>query len=61
MKKLKTVMKIKNFLSSIGLLSIKPKIIVCNVDEENLSKGNNIPNKYKINTLMKKFSLFVQI
>ena len=28
------------FLSSIGLLSIKPKIIVCNVDEENLSKGN---------------------
>ena len=26
------------FLSSIGLLSIKPKIIVCNVDEENLSK-----------------------
>ena len=28
------------FLSSLGLLSIKPKIIVCNVDEENLSKGN---------------------
>ena len=28
------------FLSNIGLLSIKPKIIVCNVDEENLSKGN---------------------
>ena len=28
------------FLSSIGLLSIKPKIIVCNVDEESLSKGN---------------------
>ena len=27
-------------LSNIGLLSIKPKIIVCNVDEENLSKGN---------------------
>ncbi len=38
------------FLSSIGLLSIKPKIIVCNVDEENLSKGNQytkeIQNKY---------------
>ncbi len=38
------------FLSSIGLLSIKPKIIVCNVDEENLSKGNEytkqIINKY---------------
>ena len=29
------------FLSSIGLLSIKPKIIVCNVDEENFSKGNH--------------------
>jgi GTP-binding protein YchF len=39
------------FLSSIGLLSIKPKIIVCNVDEENLSKGNRyteeIQNKYR--------------
>tara|TARA_Y100001958_G_C21134869_1_gene475216 strand:- start:9 stop:1079 length:1071 start_codon:yes stop_codon:yes gene_type:complete len=31
----------KKFLSNIGLLSIKPKIIVCNVDEENVSKGNN--------------------
>tara|TARA_Y100000591_G_scaffold278615_1_gene256774 strand:- start:378 stop:1448 length:1071 start_codon:yes stop_codon:yes gene_type:complete len=31
----------KKFLSSIGLLSIKPKIIVCNVDEESLTKGNN--------------------
>ena len=30
----------EKFLSSLGLLSIKPKIIVCNVDEENLSKGN---------------------
>ena len=30
----------KKFLSTLGLLSIKPKIIVCNVDEENLSKGN---------------------
>ena len=38
------------FLSSIGLLSIKPKIIVCNVDEDNLSKGNQyteeVKNKY---------------
>jgi len=38
------------FLSNIGLLSIKPKIIVCNVDEENLSKGNQyteeVQNKY---------------
>ena len=28
------------FLTSVGLLSIKPKIIVCNVDDSNLSKGN---------------------
>jgi len=38
------------FLSSIGLLSIKPKIIVCNVDEESLAKGNkftqNVKSKY---------------
>ncbi len=33
--------KEEEFLSSIGLLSIKPKIIVCNLDEENLSLGNN--------------------
>ena len=40
----------EKFLSSIGLLSIKPKIIVCNVDEENLTKGNDytqqVKNKY---------------
>ena len=40
----------EKFLSSIGLLSVKPKIIVCNVDEENLTKGNNytqqVKNKY---------------
>ena len=28
------------FLSSLGLLSIKPKIIVCNVDEKSLVEGN---------------------
>ena len=28
------------FLSQIGLLSLKPKIIVCNVDEETLKGGN---------------------
>jgi ribosome-binding ATPase len=37
------------FLSRLGLLSIKPKIIVCNVDEEGLSNGNsfteNVINK----------------
>jgi GTP-binding protein YchF len=30
----------KKFLSTLGLLSIKPKIIVCNVDEVNLASGN---------------------
>ena len=37
----------EKFLSSIGLLSIKPRIIVCNVDEENLSKGNNYTEEIK--------------
>ena len=40
----------KIFLRQTGLLSLKPKIIVCNVDEENLSKGNQyteeVKNKY---------------
>ncbi len=35
------------FLNNIGLLSIKPKIIVCNVDEQNLSKGNNYTDLIK--------------
>ena len=30
----------KKFLTTHGLLSIKPKIIVCNVDEESLATGN---------------------
>ena len=30
----------KTFLNQIGLLSLKPKIIVCNVDEETLKNGN---------------------
>jgi len=30
----------KKILTSLGLLSIKPKIIVCNVDENSLSSGN---------------------
>ena len=30
----------KKFLLELGLLSEKPKIIVCNVDEENLLEGN---------------------
>ena len=38
----------KKFLSSIGLLSIKPKIIVCNVDEESLGKVNNFTESVKV-------------
>tara|TARA_Y100001970_G_scaffold54744_1_gene69429 strand:- start:1646 stop:2716 length:1071 start_codon:yes stop_codon:yes gene_type:complete len=37
----------RKFLSNIGLLSIKPKIIVCNVDEENLKEGNYYTQKVK--------------
>ncbi len=37
----------KTLLSTIGLLSIKPKIIVCNVDEENLIKGNDYTSQVK--------------
>ncbi len=34
-------------LSTTGLLSIKPKIIVCNVDELSLTKGNKYTEKIK--------------
>ena len=45
------------FLITLGLLSIKPKIIVCNVDELSLAKGNkyteiiksNYPNEKVVN------------
>ncbi len=37
----------KKFLSSIGLLSIKPKIIVCNVDEKSLATGNKFTEMVK--------------
>ena len=37
----------KKFLSILGLLSIKPKIIVCNVDEESLTTGNNFTESVK--------------
>ena len=37
------------FLSITGLLSIKPKIIVCNVDEVSLAKGNNYTENIKAN------------
>ena len=31
----------KVYLNKLGLLSLKPKIIVCNVDEKSVSEGNN--------------------
>jgi len=37
----------KKFLSNMGLLSIKPKIIVCNVDEESLANGNTFTESVK--------------
>tara|TARA_Y100000389_G_scaffold107838_1_gene104875 strand:+ start:156 stop:1226 length:1071 start_codon:yes stop_codon:yes gene_type:complete len=37
----------KKFLTTLGLLSIKPKIIVCNVDEESLAKGNTFTESVK--------------
>ncbi len=37
----------ERFLSSIGLLSIKPKIIVCNIDEKNLANGNKFTELVK--------------
>ena len=37
----------KKLLSSLGLLSIKPKIIVCNVDEDSLKNGNNFTENVK--------------
>ena len=39
----------KKFLATLGLLSIKPKIIVCNVDEESLAKGNSFTESVKKN------------
>ena len=35
------MLKVHKILREIGLISIKPYIIVCNVDEENVKKGNN--------------------
>ena len=37
----------QKFLNAIGLLSIKPKIIVCNVDETSVSSGNKYSNEVK--------------
>tara|TARA_B110001452_G_scaffold15734_1_gene12799 strand:- start:56 stop:1126 length:1071 start_codon:yes stop_codon:yes gene_type:complete len=46
--------KENKFLSNLGLLSIKPKIIVCNVDEESLAKGNSFTENVKNNHLNEK-------
>ena len=37
----------EKILNQLGLLSIKPKIIVCNVDEESLSSGNKYTESVK--------------
>ena len=37
----------KKFLSSLGLLSVKPKIIVCNVDEGSVANGNAFTEEVK--------------
>ena len=37
----------EKFLSSLGLLSIKPRIIVCNVDEDSLADGNKFTSEVK--------------
>ena len=36
----------KKQLSQSGLLSIKPKIFVCNVDEQSIKSGNDYTNKF---------------
>ena len=36
----------KKLLNQSGLLSIKPKIFVCNVDEESVKSGNNYTEKF---------------
>jgi len=41
-------------LNQLGLLSLKPKIIVCNVDEENLTKGNKYTEIVKTKFLNEK-------
>ena len=44
----------REFLSTLGLLSIKPKIIVCNVDEESLASGNAFTESVKKKYLSEK-------
>ena len=42
---LKTNLKLNN-LNQSGLLSIKPKIFVCNVDEQSVQNGNDYTKKF---------------
>ena len=44
----------EKFLTTLGLLSIKPKIIVCNVDEKSLAEGNSFTESVKNNYLREK-------
>ena len=39
----------EKFLTTLGLLSVTPKIIVCNVDEESLPNGNSFTERVKNN------------
>ena len=39
--------EIKKSSKKLVLLSVKPKIIVCNVDEDNLKNGNEYTQKVK--------------
>jgi len=42
-----SIVEEEEILNQLGLLSVKPKIIVCNVDEESLSNGNRYTESVK--------------
>ena len=49
----------KNEISSSGLLSVKPKLYVCNVDEDSIQSGNKYTeqrNRYFVNSICNLFS-----
>ena len=48
----------KKNIQQTGLLSLKPKIFVCNVDEKNIQNGNNYTNTF-INKFGKKNTLII--
>ena len=47
----------KKLLENIGLLSLKPKIIVCNVDEKSVTQGNKFTEMIKSNYSKEKIVL----